>query len=120
MQSRGGAASDIQSLHQDLHEDLEPMEVEDNETSDREDGGDRGDDEEGNPDRQRGNDSDMDLDLLAAETESESEDGDNQSTHTQDNVSIQRSVHTGATAGSDAGTGKFFTIGYKSAIAECI
>ncbi|KAK2726284.1 hypothetical protein QYM36_000668 [Artemia franciscana] len=104
-QSRGGAASDIQSLHQDLHEDLEPMEVEDNETSDREDGGDRGDDEEGNPDRQRGNDSDMDLDLLAAETESESEDGDNQSTHTQDNVSIQRSVQTGATAGSDAGTG---------------
>lgn len=44
--------------------------------------------------------SDMDLDLLA-ESESDSE-----SSHSnQDNVSVQRSAVTAATAGSDAGTG---------------
>jgi E3 ubiquitin-protein ligase EDD1 len=43
----------------------------------------------------------MDLDLLA-ESESDSE-----SSHSnQDNVSVQRSAVTAATAGSDAGTGK--------------
>nr|KAG5701108.1 hypothetical protein BaRGS_002584 [Batillaria attramentaria] len=52
------------------------------------------------PDNEDGRDSDMDLDLLA-ESESDSE-----SSHSnQDNVSIQRSAVTAATAGSDAGLG---------------
>ena len=45
--------------------------------------------------------SDMDLDLLAES------DSDSDSSHSnQDNVSVQRSAVTAATAGSDAGTGR--------------